>query len=73
MKMAPIQSLSQLKCKARKDETYSQLAIIAAKNLGGDPKTLDEALRWLDISASEGGDEEGVVEEINFCIPLVGK
>ncbi len=66
MKLAPIQSLAQLKCKARQNENYKKLALLAAENLGGNPNgNLNEAFRWLDISASESDGEDGVVEEVN--------
>mgnify|MGYP003349890384 CR=1 FL=1 len=71
MKMAPVQSLAQLKCKARKDPNYKRLALLAADNLGGDTgDDLEKALRWLDTNALET-DEDGVVEEVNFCRDLV--
>jgi hypothetical protein len=71
MKMAPILSLPQLRSKAQTDPNYRRLAILAASNLGGDPgESLDEAMKWLYINAQET-DEEGVVEEVNFCRDLV--
>ena len=71
MKMAPIQSLPQLKSKARKDENYKRLAIVAASNLGGDAgEDLEKALDWLYLNAQET-DEEGVVEEVNACRDMV--
>jgi hypothetical protein len=42
------------------------LAFSAARNLGGTPKTLADALKELRTNAMET-DEEGVVDEINFC------
>jgi hypothetical protein len=71
MKMAPVLSLAQLKCKVRRDANYVRLAMVAAENLGSKPTNIDEALHFLDVSANET-DEEGVVEEINFCRALVG-
>jgi hypothetical protein len=70
--IAPVLSLAQLKCKAKRDANYAKLAMVSAKNLGGKPTNLDEALRWLDTVANETGDEDGTVEEINFCRALVG-
>jgi len=62
------------KCNDEKEplrEKYIQLAIASAQNLGGASKlTVDQAIDWLKINASET-DEDGVVDEINFCIPLV--
>lgn len=53
-------------------EKYVKLAIISAKNLGllfSEP-TLNQAIEWLITNASET-DEDGVVDEINFCRDLV--
>ena len=60
------------KCKEGPDcEKYQQLAIASAQNLGGaNNLTVDRAIDWLKTNAMET-DEEGVVDEINFCIPLV--
>ena len=60
------------KCKESPDcEKYQQLAIVSARNLGGTNKlNVDQAIDWLKTNAMET-DEEGTVEEINFCIPLV--
>ena len=71
-KLAPIQSLAQLNTKAQRDERYKNLAIVAANNLGGAVKEGDyqSAIRWLKVSAMES-DEDGVVEEVNFCLDLV--
>ena len=69
--MVPILSLAQLQSKAKTDPNYKLLAILAAENLGGSPgESLDEAMQWLNTNAQET-DEEGVVEEINFCRSLV--
>ena len=70
-KIAPILSLNDLKSKIKRNENYAKLAMKAAKNLGGKPSNLDEALRWLDTVSNETGDEEGTVEEVNFCIALL--
>ena len=64
--LAPVKSISDLRSRAIKNPDYRKLAISAANNLGGDCNTLDEAIRWLNINASET-DEAGVVDEINFC------
>lgn len=56
--------------KAKTDPRYESLAIIAANNLGGNAKTLNEADRWLRINADETS-EKGVIGEVNFCRNLV--
>ncbi len=72
MKLAPIQSIAQLRSKAFRDENYKRLALVSAENLGGDPNgNLNEAIRWLEVNASESEDELGVVEEINACRDMV--
>ena len=60
------------KCKNDPDAVkYQILTFLASKNLGGDPtNNLDQAIRWLETNAMET-DEDGVVEEINFCRDLV--
>ena len=69
--LAKVTSLFDLFNKAKTDKRYELLAIIAAKNLGGGIKTLDEAEKWLNITANDVGDCRGVVEEVNFCRDLV--
>lgn len=44
--------------------------MLAASNLGGDPKNIEDAIRTLIDNANET-DEDGIVNEINFCIDLV--
>jgi hypothetical protein len=67
-KLAPVGSIRHLVSLARTDARYRKLAIDAANNLGAFANDdFDRAIRWLEINASET-DEEGVVEEINFCI-----
>ena len=51
-------------------EAYRRLSIIAANNLGGECKTHEAAIKWLSTVADETS-EEGVVQEINACIPLL--
>ena len=62
------------KCNDEKEplrEKYIQLAIASSQNLGGPSSSnLNQAIDWLKINAGETT-EEGVVDEINFCIPLV--
>jgi hypothetical protein len=70
-KLAPVYSFAQLKAKAQKDERYKQLAIVAAKNLGGDvEEDLSAALKWLETCIADS-DEDEVIEEVNFCLDLV--
>ena len=66
-----IKSLGELRQKAGNDPRYLQLALLSARNLGGHPiDTLDQAMTWLFLNASET-DESEVVGEINFCRDLV--
>lgn len=67
-KLAPVVSLADLGHRAWSDPAYADLAIRSAENLGGSPNgSLASALRWLDTTANETGDEDSVVDEINFC------
>jgi len=68
--VSKVVSIGDLRQRAGKDEKYHQLAMIAASNLGGSPKNLDDAIDWLNTNAMET-DEDGVVGEINFCRDLV--
>ncbi len=78
MSISNIHSLADLqaRCSGDRDPAikqsadYQRLAISAAKNLGGYAKTWQEALKWLTICANDTT-EEGVVQEINFCIDLM--
>lgn len=70
MNLKKIKSLSELKQLAKTDKRYEKLVLIAAKNLGGNPKDIDSAHNWLMINAIET-DERGVVSEVNFCRDLV--
>jgi hypothetical protein len=72
--IAPIQSLAQLRSLAFRNEAYKRLALIAANNLGAGREITDinAAMEWLNINADET-DEQGVVEEVNFCRELVGQ
>ncbi len=63
-------SIGDLRQRAAKDPRYLQLAMISASNLGGSPKSLDDAIDWLSTNAMET-EEDGVVDEINFCRDLV--
>jgi len=65
-----ITNLAELRMKAQQDPRYAKLAMVAASNLGGNPKDLEGALRWLNLNAQET-DERGVVGEVNFVRDLV--
>lgn len=65
-----VTSLGDLRQKAAQDARYVQLAIVSANNLGGNAQTFDAAMRWLELNASEGGSEDGVIDEVNFCRDL---
>lgn len=70
--LAKVTSLFDLFNKARTNKAYEQLAMIGARNLGGDNiNTLADAERWLNISANESDDCNGVVNEVNSCRDLV--
>lgn len=69
-KIKKISSLNELNYLAHYHDAYRQLAMISARNLGGSPKDLNDAMQWLNTNAMET-DEEGVVREINFCRDLV--
>lgn len=68
-------SIGDLRYKCNNDsehEKYASLACIAARNLGltGSLPTVDQSIRWLETNAMETN-EDGVVDEINFCRDLV--
>jgi len=69
--MKPITTLAHLRQLAATDERYRRLAAIASSNLGGPAQQapLAEHLRWLETCAMET-DEQGVVDEVNFCLTL---
>jgi len=66
LKIDPVRSIGELHRRALVNTDYLALAFRAAENLGGRPKKLDEAIRWLRVNALETN-EQGVVDEINFC------
>jgi len=66
-----VTSLFDLFNKARTNKLYEQLAIISASNLGGNVETLEQAEKWLNMTANDVGDCNSVVAEINFCRDLV--
>lgn len=60
--LQPIKSLNEL----RSDKPgYTFWLMACALNLGGTPKSADDAYRWLEINANETGSEQGVVDECN--------
>lgn len=67
-----VSSLAQLKALARSSARYAKLAIVSAKNIGGDvvDGDVDGAIRWLTLNAHEVG-ETAVVGEVNHCRSLV--
>lgn len=69
--IAPVRSLRELESKANEDARYAELAITAARNLGGEAYNIRTAMNWLVLNAREV-DEAGVVDEVNFCRDLVG-
>ena len=71
MKLIPkVTSLADLRYKAVSDAKYRKLLFLASANLGGPNKGENECYNWLMTNAMET-DEEGVVEEVNFCRDLV--
>jgi len=67
-KINSINELENLACAScPTSEAYAQLAIDAARNLGGNCNTVSDSIRWLQTNAMETS-EEGVVDEINFMI-----
>ena len=66
-----VSSIGDLFQKAKTDPRYATLAMVSASNLGGTCSDLRGARQWLELNATEGGSEEGVVDEINFCIDFV--
>ena len=80
-KLKPVQSMSDLYrlcSKGEHQEQYKKLVECAALNLGmpenwgarPNLKGSDLHIEWLNVSAMETS-EEGVVDEINFCLDLV--
>jgi hypothetical protein len=66
-RLKAVKSLMDLRHRAGTEPAYVNLAIAAARNLGGSNITnLQAAMNWLNTNASET-DEEGVVAEVNFC------
>jgi hypothetical protein len=65
-----IHSIRELRELGREDADYRQLAIVAAENLGGKPKSWEEAIKWLILIQNET-DERGTLDEINGCRDLI--
>ena len=65
-----VTSLAELRHLAESDPTYAELAMVSARNLGGDPGDVAVALWWLGVNTLETG-EAGVLDEVNFCRDLV--
>ncbi len=63
--LKPVSDLGQLRQLAQSEPRYEALAMSGARNLGGDPRNLDDAIHWLEMTAAETS-EEGVVDEVNF-------
>lgn len=78
-KLKPVRTLMELRNKARTDERYAKLLLVANSNLGGRPEaSLDEAYQNLCDNACAAEDdiegepsEDGIVAEVNFCIDLI--
>lgn len=69
--ISPVRSLNELYNKACDDSKYEQLLLISASNLGMKCTTKRQAYNWLSTNAMETGDEQRVVDEVNFCRDLV--
>lgn len=72
--MPKVRSLAELRILSAQDARYKRLAIIAARNIGGEIKDDDRegALRWLELCAADTT-ESGVVGEVNFVRDLAEK
>lgn len=70
-KVKKVKSLMELKNLARTNPDYAKLLCLASHNLGGPKEDIEKCYRWLEINASETNSEDGVVDEVNFCIPLL--
>lgn len=72
MKLKKVHSLFELQNLALSNPRYAKLAELGSKQLGGHSNwKLEEHLRWLHVNASETDSEDGVIDEVNFCIDLV--
>jgi hypothetical protein len=69
-RLEPVGSLAELGANAATNPRYAQLALIAARNLGGGVfERVQDAIEWLEMNAAECELEEfgegDVVDEIN--------
>lgn len=78
--MKAVRSLYELRNMAKEDGRYAQLAVIGARNLGGNIKDgdVDRAIDFLweqaEAAEMEGltdDGEAGVVGEVNYCRDMV--
>jgi len=70
-KVKTISELSYLCNNGKLKEQYTKLAAVSAQNLGGrSTASISENIQWLSTNAMETS-EDGVVDEINFCLDLV--
>jgi len=69
--LKPVNSLNELYRLASKDKQYEALMICAAENLGGVVNSPADARQVLNNNAMESGDEDSVLDEVNFCRDLV--
>jgi hypothetical protein len=68
--MPKVRSLAELRNLAETDERYKKLMIVSASNLGQPNANEQVAYESLENCVMET-DEQGVVDEINFCRDLV--
>ena len=66
-KLKKVKSLGELAHLAKTDPQYAALALRASANLGKTVADVASAMKWLNTNADET-DEDGVVQEVNFCI-----
>jgi len=70
--MNPVDTLRELRDLAHKDPRYAQLTRVASCSLGArEDVTLHDHHEWLKIYAM-ATTEEGVVGQVNSCIPRIG-
>lgn len=68
----PVTSLAHLRQLAENDPAYRALLICAAENLGGVPAgDPGKAYAHLCQEAMSVGDEDSIVDEVNFCRDLI--
>lgn len=74
-RLEPVGSLGQLGAWAAVNPRYAQLAMLAARNLGGGIiERVQDAIYWLEMNAAEaeleGSGEGDVVDEINALLDI---